>query len=131
MQNIPFPAPAQTFQQMIVPANHETTRKIYATNEELIQDIGNGISGCDSSSFMKLAAATFSLMTVHGVRLLAMLQSRDIKLLGIDLEEVKAQLLAVNNLALEGKPAGHGHYTPTYAEGIIIPHSLPAELMIL
>ena len=35
-----IPAPAQTFQQMIVPANYERTRKIYATNEELIQDIG-------------------------------------------------------------------------------------------
>ena len=28
------------FQQMIVPTNIETTRKYYATNEELIQDIG-------------------------------------------------------------------------------------------
>ena len=28
------------FQQMIVPMNYETTRKFYATNEELIQDIG-------------------------------------------------------------------------------------------
>ena len=35
-----IPAPAQMFQQMIVPANFENTRKYYATNEELIQDIG-------------------------------------------------------------------------------------------
>lgn len=28
------------FQQMIVSANFETTRKFYATNEELIHDIG-------------------------------------------------------------------------------------------
>ena len=35
-----IPAPAQMFQQMIVPTNIETTRKYYATNEELIQDIG-------------------------------------------------------------------------------------------
>ncbi len=35
-----IPAPAQTFQQMIVPANYASTRKFYATNEELIQDIG-------------------------------------------------------------------------------------------
>ena len=34
-----IPAPAQMFQQMIVPTNIETTRKYYATNEELIQDI--------------------------------------------------------------------------------------------
>ena len=35
-----IPAPAQTFQQMIVPQNIEQTRKFYSTNEELIQDIG-------------------------------------------------------------------------------------------
>ena len=35
-----IPAPAQMFQQMIVPANFENTRKYYATNEELIRDIG-------------------------------------------------------------------------------------------
>lgn len=35
-----IPAPAQTFQQMIVPDNYEATRKFYPTNEELIQDIG-------------------------------------------------------------------------------------------
>ena len=57
-----IPAPAQMFQQMIVPANFENTRKYYATNEELIRDIGKAY------------------------------------------QEVKAQLLEVNNLALEGKP---------------------------
>ena len=35
-----IPAPAQMFQQMIVPMNIRSTRKIYATNEELIHDIG-------------------------------------------------------------------------------------------
>ena len=35
-----IPAPAQTFQQMIVPDNIANTRKFYPTNEELIQDIG-------------------------------------------------------------------------------------------
>ena len=35
-----IPAPAQTFQQMIIPVNYETTRKFYPTNEELIDDIG-------------------------------------------------------------------------------------------
>ena len=36
-----IPAPAQMFQQMIVPMNIRSTRKIYATNEELIHDIGS------------------------------------------------------------------------------------------
>ena len=35
-----IPAPAQMYQQLIVPANYESTRKFYATDEELIQDIG-------------------------------------------------------------------------------------------
>ena len=32
-------APAQTFQQMVGPKNYENTRKIYPTDEELINDI--------------------------------------------------------------------------------------------
>ena len=36
------PAPAQFFQQFIIPANIETTRKFYSTDEELINDIANG-----------------------------------------------------------------------------------------
>ena len=35
-----IPAPAQMYQQMIVPQNIEQTRKFYATDEELIEDIG-------------------------------------------------------------------------------------------
>lgn len=34
-----IPAPAQTFLQFIVPGNIESTRKFYATNDELIEDI--------------------------------------------------------------------------------------------
>ena len=34
-----IPAPAQTFQQFIVPDNIESTRKFYSNNEELINDI--------------------------------------------------------------------------------------------
>lgn len=37
-----IPAPAQFFQQFIIPANIETTRKFYSTDEELINDIANG-----------------------------------------------------------------------------------------
>ena len=35
-----IPAPAQMYQQMIVPQNIEQTRKFYASDDELIQDIG-------------------------------------------------------------------------------------------
>ncbi len=43
-------------------------------------------------------------MTVLGVRLSEMPQKQRYESLGIHLEEVKAELLAVNNLALENKP---------------------------
>ena len=35
-----IPAPAQTYQQMIVPQNIDRTRKFYKNDEKLIQDIG-------------------------------------------------------------------------------------------
>ena len=44
-----IPAPAQMFQQLIVPANYESTRKFYSTNEELIKDIGRSLSGSDQA----------------------------------------------------------------------------------
>ena len=31
-----IPSPGQTFQQMIIRGNYETTKKIYPTNEEFI-----------------------------------------------------------------------------------------------
>ncbi len=34
-----IPSPGQTFQQMIIRGNYENTRKIYPTNEELINDL--------------------------------------------------------------------------------------------
>ncbi len=99
-----IPAPAQTFQQMIVPANIESTRKFYATNEELIEDIGKAYqevirqfydAGCRN---LQLDDCTWGAIVGDAAK-------QRYKALGIDIEEVKAQLLAVNNLALEGKPA--------------------------
>ncbi len=98
-----IPAPAQTFQQMIVPANFESTRKFYPTDEELIQDIGKAYqdvirqfydAGCRN---LQLDDCTWG--AVVGAAAKQRYQS-----LGIDIEDVKEQLLAVNNLALEGKP---------------------------
>ena len=42
------------FQQMIVPANYDDTRKFYATNEELIQDIGNKLTEEEQWAKLKL-----------------------------------------------------------------------------
>lgn len=116
-----IPAPAQTFQQMIIPANYENTKKFYATNEELIQDIGKAYqdvirqfydAGCRNLQFDD---CTWGAIVGEAAK-------QRYKSLGIDLEDVKAQLLAVNNLALEGKPEDmvitshicRGNYHSTY-----------------
>ena len=106
---------------MIVPANYETTRKFYATNEELIQDIGVAYqdvikqfydAGCRNLQFDD---CTWGAIVGNATK-------QRYQSLGIDLEDVKAQLLAVNNLALEGRPddmviTSHicrGNYHSTY-----------------
>lgn len=98
-----IPAPAQTFQQFIVPNNIESTRKFYATNEELIQDIAAAYrdvirqfydAGCRN---LQLDDCTWGAIVGEAAKL-------RYKSFGADLEEVKAELLKVNNLALEGKP---------------------------
>ena len=116
-----IPAPAQYFQQMIVPANYKTTRKFYATNEELIQDIGVAYqdvikqfydAGCRNLQFDD---CTWGAIVGDAAK-------QRYQAVGIDLEDVKAQLLAVNNLALEGRPddmviTSHicrGNYHSTY-----------------
>lgn len=98
-----IPAPTQTFQQMIVPTNIETTRKFYSTNEELIEDIGKAYqdvirqfydAGCRN---LQLDDCTWGAIVGDAAK-------QRYKALGIDIEDVKEQLLEVNNLALEGKP---------------------------
>lgn len=98
-----IPAPAQMFQQMIVPENFENTRKYYATNEELIKDIGKAYqevikqfydAGCRN---LQLDDCTWGAVVGDAAAI-------RYKSLGENLEDVKQQLLEVNNLALEGKP---------------------------
>lgn len=116
-----IPAPAQMFQQMIVPMNIRSTRKIYATNEELIHDIGVAYqdvirqfydAGCRN---LQLDDCTWGAIVGDAAK-------QRYQALGIDLDEVKQQLLDVNNLALEGRPkdmviASHicrGNYHSTF-----------------
>lgn len=98
-----IPAPAQMFQQMIVPMNIRSTRRIYATNEELIHDIGVAYqdvirqfydAGCRN---LQLDDCTWGAIVGDAAK-------QRYQALGIDLDEVKQQLLEVNNLALEGRP---------------------------
>ena len=116
-----IPSPAQTFQQMIVPVNYENTRKFYPTNEELIQDVAAAYrdvikqfydAGCRNLQFDD---CTWGAIVGDAAKL-------RYQALGLDIEVVKDQLLEVNNLALEGKPADmvitshicRGNYHSTY-----------------
>ncbi len=98
-----IPAPAQMYQQMIVPANYESTRKFYPTNEALITDIGVAYQEV-IKQFYEAGCRNLQLDDCTWGAIVGDAAKQRYKRLGIDLEEVKAQLLAVNNLALEGKP---------------------------
>jgi len=98
-----IPAPAQTFQQMIVPANYETTRKYYSTNEELIHDIGVAYQDV-IKQFYDAGCRNLQLDDCTWGAIVGDAAEQRYKELNIDLEDVKKELLAVNNLALEGKP---------------------------
>ena len=98
-----IPAPAQTFQQMIVPDNFANTRKFYHTNEELIQDIGKAYQDV-IKQFYDAGCRNLQLDDCTWGAIVGDAAKQRYKSLGIDLEDVKKELLAVNNLALEGKP---------------------------
>ena len=98
-----IPAPAQMLQQLIVPANFESTRKLYPTNEELIRDIGKGYQEV-IRQFYEAGCRNLQLDDCTWGAIVGEAAKQRYKSLGIDLEEVKAQLLEVNNLALEEKP---------------------------
>ena len=98
-----IPAPAQMFQQMIVPMNIASTRKIYATDEELIHDIGTAYQEV-IRQFYEAGCRNLQLDDCTWGAIVGDAAKQRYKLLGQDLEDVKKELLEVNNLALEGKP---------------------------
>ena len=99
-----IPAPAQMFQQMIVPQNFQSTREFYATNEELIRDIGKAYQEV-IKQFYEAGCRNLQLDDCTWGAIVGDAAKQRYKNLGQDLDEVKGQLLEVNNLALEGKPA--------------------------
>ena len=97
-----IPAPAQFFQQMIIPDNLENTRKFYSTDEELIEDIAKGYqkvikelyeAGCRN---IQLDDCTWGVLVAEGA----------VERYGknTDLKVISEKLLKVNNLAVQGKP---------------------------
>lgn len=116
-----IPAPAQMYQQMIVPANYENTKKYYGSTEELIQDIGKGYQNV-IRQFYDAGCRNLQLDDCTWGAVVGDAASQRYEAMGLSLDEVKANLLKVNNLALEEKPADmvitshicRGNYHSTY-----------------
>ena len=116
-----IPAPAQTFQQFIVPANYEQTRKFYPTNKELIEDIAKAYQDV-IQQFYDAGCRNLQLDDCTWGAIVGDAAKQRYASLGLDLDEVKKELLTVNNLALENKPEDmnitshicRGNYHSTY-----------------
>lgn len=98
-----IPAPAQLYQQLIVPANYETTRKFYPTDEELIEDIAKAYQDV-IKQFYEAGCRNLQLDDCTWGAIVGEAAKQRYKNLGKDINEVKETLLKVNNLAVEGKP---------------------------
>ena len=97
-----IPAPAQFFQQMVIPVNERSTRAIYPTDDELIADIAKGYrqvirdlydAGCRN---IQLDDCTWGVLVAEG----SMTRYGE----GTDLKSITEKLLRVNNLVLENQP---------------------------
>ena len=91
------------YQQMIVPQNIEQTRKFYATDEELIEDIGKAYQDV-IKQFYAAGCRNLQLDDCTWGAIVGDAAKQRYQSLGVDIEEVKSRLLKVNNLALENRP---------------------------
>lgn len=116
-----IPAPAQLYQQLIVPANHDSTRRIYPDDDELIEDIAKAYQDV-IRQFHEAGCRILQLDDCTWGALVGDAAKQRYKNLGRDIEDIKGTLLRVNNLALEGRPADmvinshicRGNYHSTY-----------------
>lgn len=98
-----IPAPAQFLEQMIMPMNLEGTRRFYATTEELMEDIAAGYR----QVIRQLYDAGCRNIQLDDCSWGVCVDPKAEFFFGTDaagLETVKRQLLAVNNMAIQGKP---------------------------
>ena len=103
MAKYTIPAPAQMYQQMIVPQNIAKTREFYEADDELIQDIGTAYQEV-IAQFYEAGCRNLQFDDCTWGAIVGDAAKQRYKSLGLDIEDVKAQLLKVNNLALEKKP---------------------------
>lgn len=116
-----IPAPAQLYQQLIVPANYDTTRKFYPTDDELIADIGAAYQDV-IRQFYEAGCRNLQLDDCTWGAIVGDAAKQRYANLGLDIEDIKATLLKVNNLAVEGAPEDliinshicRGNYHSTY-----------------
>ncbi len=98
------PAPAQFFEQMIMPMNIEGTRRFYANDDDLIEDIAAGYRTVLAEAY----AAGCRNIQFDDCSWGVVVDPRAEQFFGTDaagVERVTEQLLAVNNRALEGRPS--------------------------
>lgn len=98
------PAPAQFFEQMIMPMNIEGTRRFYANDDDLIEDIAAGYHAVLAEAY----AAGCRNIQFDDCSWGLVVDPRAEQFFGTDaagVERVTEQLLTVNNLALEGRPS--------------------------
>ena len=117
-----IPAPAQFLQQMIIPVNYESTKKIYPDIDELINDIAAGYRKVLKDLY-DAGCRTVQLDDCTWGAIVGDVSSERYGAIGKDgLDKVKEMLLKVNNLAVEGKPDDliinthvcRGNYHSTY-----------------
>ena len=98
-----IPSPAQFLAQFTMPFNRGCTEKHYPNEQELVNDIvaayGKVIDDLYAAGCRNLQLDDCTWGAIVGDAAKQRYQS-----LGLDIEEVKARLLKVNNLALENRP---------------------------
>jgi methionine synthase II (cobalamin-independent) len=117
-----IPAPAQFLAQMVMPFALENTRKYYADNEALIQDMAKGYR----QFIREVYAAGCRRLQFDDCTWGMLVDPAAVYMWGTDeagLKKVQEMNLRINNMALEGKPADlfinthvcRGNYHSTYA----------------
>ena len=115
------PSPAQFFQQFLLPQNFLSTRKLYPTNEALIDDVAAAYQDfirqfhAAGGRILQFDDCTWGAVAGDAAE-------HRYKAVGLALDTIKEQLLTVNNKALEERPKDltvtthicRGNYHSTY-----------------
>ena len=100
-----IPAPAQFFQQLVIPQNFSATRAIYPDLNDLIHDIAF-VYRDFIRQFYEIGGRYLQLDDCTWGAIVGEAAAQRYASLSDNLDEVKDLLLAVNNLSLEGRPEG-------------------------